>query len=90
MKSRHLRTTSFSCVIHDPPTIQLAGDLYSGDYYRELYRILKPRGRLFHYIGDLESASVSRVSRGVIERLHAAGFATVKKQGEAFGVLAQK
>ncbi len=80
----------FSCVIHDPPTIQLAGDLYSGDYYRELYRILKPRGRLFHYIGDLESASVSRVSRGVIERLHAAGFQTVKKQGEAFGVLAQK
>jgi predicted methyltransferase len=80
----------FSCVIHDPPTIQLAGDLYSGDYYRELYRILKPRGRLFHYIGDLESASVSRVSKGVIERLHAAGFQTVKKQPEAFGVLAQK
>jgi len=81
---------SFSCVIHDPPTIQLAGDLYSGDYYRELFRILKPRGRLFHYIGDLDSPSVSRVSRGVIERLHAAGFTTVRKQPEAFGVLAQK
>ncbi len=80
----------FSCVIHDPPTIQLAGDLYSRDYYGELYRILKSRGRLFHYIGDLESASVSRVSRGVIERLHAAGFASVRKQPEAFGVLAQK
>ena len=81
---------SFSCVIHDPPTIQLAGDLYSGDYYRELFRILKPRGRLFHYIGDLESTSVSRVSKGVIERLHAVGFTSVKKQPEAFGVLAQK
>lgn len=81
---------TFSCVIHDPPTIQLAGDLYSGDYYRELFRILKPRGRLFHYIGDLESMSVSRVSKGVIERLHAVGFTTVKKHPEAFGVLAQK
>ena len=81
---------SFSCVIHDPPTIQLAGDLYSRDYYGELYRILKGRGRLFHYIGDLDSPSGSRVSRGVIERLHAAGFQTVKKQPDAFGVVALK
>jgi predicted methyltransferase len=81
---------SFSCVIHDPPTIQLAGDLYSGEFYRSLYRILKPRGRLFHYIGDLDSPSVSRVVRGVIERLHASGFQSVKKHPEAYGVLAQK
>ena len=81
---------TFSCIIHDPPTIQLAGDLYSGDFYRELYRILKPRGRLFHYIGDLKSASGSRVVKGVIERLNAAGFRSVTRRPEAFGVLAQK
>ncbi len=81
---------TFSCIIHDPPTIQLAGDLYSGDFYRGLYRILKPRGRLFHYIGDLKSASVSRVVKGVIERLNAAGFRSVTRRPEAFGVLAQK
>ena len=81
---------TFSCIIHDPPTIQLAGDLYSGDFYRELYRILKPRGRLFHYIGDLNSASVSRVVKGVVERLNAAGFRSVTRRPEAFGVLAQK
>lgn len=81
---------SFSCVIHDPPTIQLAGDLYSGVFYGELFRVLKPRGRLFHYIGDLESASVSRVIKGVVERLQAAGFREVKRRPEAFGVVAQK
>ncbi len=81
---------SFDCIIHDPPTIQLAGDMYSGDYYRELYRILKPRGRLFHYVGDLESPSVSRVVKGVVERLSAAGFQDVKRRSEAFGVVAFK
>ncbi len=81
---------AFSVVIHDPPTIQLAGDLYSGAFYRELYRVLKPRGRLFHYIGDLESASVSRIVKGVVERLYTAGFREVKRRPEAFGVLARK
>ncbi len=55
-----------------------------------MYRILKPRGRLFHYVGDLNSASVSRVVKGVIERLTAAGFHSVTRRPEAFGVLAQK
>ncbi len=46
---------SFSCVIHDPPTIGLAGDLYSGAFYGELHRVLRARGRLFHYAGDPSS-----------------------------------
>jgi predicted methyltransferase len=81
---------TFTCVIHDPPTIQLAGDMYSGEFYRSLYRVIQPRGRLFHYIGDLGSPSVSRVARGVIERLKAAGFQAVKKHPDAYGVVAQK
>jgi predicted methyltransferase len=81
---------SFSCILHDPPTIQLAGDLYSGEFYRRLYRVLKPRGRLFHYIGDLDSPSISRIVKGVIKRLYAAGFQDVKKRPEAFGVTAHK
>ena len=42
----------FAAVLHDPPTRQLAGELYSGAFYRQLRRILKPGGRLFHYVGD--------------------------------------
>ncbi|HVU12635.1 MAG TPA: methyltransferase domain-containing protein [Phototrophicaceae bacterium] len=81
---------AFSCIIHDPPTIQLAGELYSGEFYRRLYRILKPRGRLFHYIGDLRSASVKRIVRGVTERLSEAGFQNIQRHPEAFGVTATK
>lgn len=81
---------SFTRIIHDPPTIVLAGDLYSGVYYRELFRILRRGGRLFHYIGDLNSTSGARTVRGVIDRLTAAGFKNVTRRPEAFAVIAFK
>jgi predicted methyltransferase len=81
---------SFARIVHDPPTFALGGDLYSGAFYADLYRALKPGGRLFHYIGDLNSASGSRVARGAVERLKRAGFRGVTPRPEAFGVVAVK
>jgi predicted methyltransferase len=81
---------SFSRIIHDPPTISLAGELYSQAFYHQLYRVLEPGGRLFHYIGNLESRSGKRVSRGVTERLREAGFRRIRRRPEAFGVIAGK
>ena len=80
----------FSRIIHDPPAFSLAGDLYSGEFYRQLYRILKPGGRLFHYIGDLNSKSGSTVTKGVLRRLQEAGFTRVVRRPEAFGVVGYK
>jgi uncharacterized protein len=81
---------SFTRVIHDPPVFSLAGELYSGAFYRELYRVLRRNGRLFHYIGSLESKAGAGVARGVVRRLKEAGFARVDRRQEAFGVLAYK
>ena len=40
-------------ILHDPPRFGIAGELYSqGFYYEQLARILKRRGRLFHYTGS--------------------------------------
>lgn len=78
---------SFSRIIHDPPTFSLAGELYSQAFYQQLYRILEPKGRLFHYIGDPESRSGGRVARGVAERLREAGFTRIRRRPEAFGVV---
>jgi len=86
----HFDDAAFARIIHDPPTFALGGDLYSGDFYAKLFRILKPGGRLFHYIGDLNSASGSRVSRGAAERLKRAGFRQVTPRPEAFGLVASK
>jgi predicted methyltransferase len=81
-------TGSFTRIIHDPPAMSLAGELYSGAFYRELHRILTRNGRLFHYIGDPNSASGRTITRGVIRRLQEAGFRRVVRRPEAFGVVA--
>lgn len=80
----------FSRIIHDPPTVSLAGELYSTDFYRQLYRVLAGRGILFHYIGDLDSKLGSRVARGASQRLREAGFQKVSPRQQAFGLVARK
>jgi predicted methyltransferase len=86
----NFESETFSRVIHDPPAFSLAGDLYSGEFYGELFRVLGRGGRLFHYIGDLESKSGRSVARGVIRRLGEAGFSRVVRRPEAFGLVAYK
>ncbi len=81
---------TFSAIIHDPPVMSLAGDLYGFDYYQQLYRVLHSGGKLFHYIGDPNSHSGRNVTRGVVERLSRAGFYRVRRQPRAFGVVAYK
>jgi predicted methyltransferase len=81
---------AFARIIHDPPAFSLAGDLYSGEFYRELYRVLGRGGRLFHYIGDLASKSGRVVARGAMRRLGEAGFSKVVRRPEAFGLVAHK
>ncbi len=80
----------FKRIIHDPPAFSLAGDLYSGEFYKELFRVLGRGGRLFHYIGDLESKSGRSVAKGAIRRLVEAGFSRVVRRPEAFGLVAYK
>lgn len=85
-----LPDSSYTHILHDPPTFSLAGHLFSGDFYRELYRVLKRNGRLFHYIGDPNSKSGGNITRGVIKRLKEAGFSRVTPKPKAFGVTAYK
>jgi predicted methyltransferase len=85
-----LETGSFNRVIHDPPAFSLAGHLYSGDFYQELYRILNSGGKLFHYVGDPESKSGRTVTAGVIHRLAKAGFRKIRRAPQSFGVVALK
>jgi predicted methyltransferase len=81
---------SFSRIIHDPPTFSLAGELYSGTFYQQLYRVLKRGGRLYHYIGDPNSKASGGVTKGSLKRLQEAGFARVVRKPEAYGVVAYK
>ncbi len=80
----------FAQILHDPPTLALAGQLYSGEFYRRLFRVLRKRGRLFHYIGDPASRTGASTTAGVLKRLKEAGFVKILPAPEAFGVVCEK
>jgi predicted methyltransferase len=85
-----MEPASFTRVIHDPPAFNLAGELYSADFYLELYRVMRNHARLFHYIGDPESKSGRSVTAGAIRRLEQVGFSQVRRAPRAFGVVAER
>ncbi|CAM9531443.1 unnamed protein product [Chrysoparadoxa australica] len=82
----------FSAVIHDPPARALCKttDMYGQGFYEELYRVCKPNGTIFHYIGNSESKEAGRLFRGVMDRLGQAGFVGLKRDKDAFGVVGVK
>jgi uncharacterized protein len=88
---RELAAESFDAVIHDPPRFSLAGELYGEEFYREIYRVLKRRGALFHYTGNphVVKRGSSFVDQAA-QRLRTAGFSKVGKVAELMGVRAHK
>jgi len=83
-----LPSESFDAALHDPPRFGIAGELYSQAFYDQLARVLKPRGKLFHYTGTPNKLTSGRdVPNEVAGRLRLAGFAT-ELHGD--GVLAVK
>jgi predicted methyltransferase len=88
---REIPDGAFDFVIHDPPTLAVAGELYGDDFYRELFRVLRPGGRLFHYTGDPGSRSRGQDLPGrVRQRLAALGFDRARREPEALGVSARR
>jgi uncharacterized protein len=70
-----LPTASVDAVLHDPPRFGIAGELYSQAFYDELARVLRRRGRMFHYTGTPNALTSGRnVPREVAARLSRAGF----------------
>jgi len=84
----HLAAGSVDAILHDPPRFGIAGELYSQSFYDELARVLKRRGKLFHYTGKPNRLTSGRdVPNEVSNRLRNSGFRT-EKIGD--GVLAVK
>lgn len=81
----------FDVVLHDPPRLSLAGELYSLRFYRQLRRVLKPTGQLFHYVGNPGGRYRRRnIVAGVKKRLAEAGFSRVEECPKAQGLRALK
>jgi predicted methyltransferase len=79
---------SIDAILHDPPRFGIAGELYSAVFYSQLARVLRRKGRLFHYTGSPNKLTSGRdVPREVARRLREAGFAT---EFSGDGILATK
>jgi len=66
---------SIDAVLHDPPRFGIAGELYSQAFYNQLARVLKHKGKLFHYTGMPNKLTSGRnVPQEVIKRLEKSGF----------------
>ncbi len=81
-----LPARSVDAILHDPPRFGIAGELYSQAFYDQLARVIRHRGRLFHYTGTPNRLTSQRdVPHEVSRRLRQAGFAT---QPDGDGILA--
>jgi hypothetical protein len=70
-----LPSASIDAILHDPPRFGIAGELYSQVFYDQLARVLKRKGKLFHYIGTPNNLTSGRdVPKEVGNRLRYAGF----------------
>jgi predicted methyltransferase len=52
--------------------------------------VLRPGGRLFHYVGRPDSGYGARTGAGVGRRLREAGFVEVVERPAAFGLVAER
>jgi uncharacterized protein len=83
-----IASESFDAILHDPPRFAIAGELYSAALYEQLARVLRRKGRLFHYTGAPNRVSSGRdVRNEVATRLQRVGFSM---ELDADGVLAVK
>ena len=80
----------FDCITHDPPTFTLAPELFSGAFYKQLWRVLKPNSRLFHYTPLYKVKQGVDFPSNVQKKLKKVGFQKLQFSKLAGGILCVK
>lgn len=80
----------FNFIIHDPPRINVAPELYSLEFYKQLFRVLKGNGRILHYVGRPGVRQGKRYLKGIMERLRLAGFTRIRMVDYALSLVIEK
>ncbi len=88
--AKTLEDSTFSFVIHDPPRISHAPELYSAAFYAELHRVCRPGARIFHYVGSVGKGRGRRIGHEVARRLEGAGFSSIRHTPRLQGLYAVK
>lgn len=85
-----LLDSSFDRIIHDPPTFKYAPELYNVDFHKQLYRVLKHGGILYHYCPEPGKTKGKQFHPRVLNALKHAGFVDVAYHLWSSGIRARK
>lgn len=87
----NLPSNFFDRIIHDPPRLtKRYGDLYSLEFYKEIFRVLKPGGILYHYTGKPARFGRANIIGNIKSRLKKAGFRDIYFSNASLGLIAYK
>lgn len=75
---KEIKNEEMSAIIHDPPRFSHASQLYSDEFYSEMYRVSKYDAKLFHYVGGVGKNKGRRIELETLEKLKNAGFRNIK------------
>ena len=90
-KIKTFKDRMFDTIIHDPPTLALARELYSRSFSKELFRVLKNDGKLWHYAPEPgKMTGRNNLKETIMLNLKQAGFRKVFYDPKSMGVIAIK
>lgn len=87
---KKLKDNTFDRIVHDPPTPTYSPLLYATEFHEALFRVLKPKGILYHYIAWPKKTSGVPYHPRVIKSLERVGFKNVEYHEKTSGIRAIK
>jgi len=85
-----IKSYTFDCIIHDPPTFKISPELFSEQFYKEMFRVLKEKGKVFHYAPLYKVKQGFDFPKKIKEKLKKTGFKNISYSQRAGGFLCQK
>ncbi len=87
---KKIPSESFDRIIHDPPTVSFAKELYSLEFYDELFRVLKKGGKLYHYAPSPGKTKGIEFWRTMVKMMRNAGFVDADYFKNSSGIVTKK
>ncbi|VVC03675.1 Uncharacterised protein [Candidatus Bilamarchaeum dharawalense] len=87
---KDFQSEMFHFIIHDPPRDSHAPELYSSEFYSQLYRVCKKGARIFHYVGSVGKVKGRKIESEVEKRLRVVGFRNIKYIEKLQGLIFEK
>ncbi|HLP79031.1 MAG TPA: methyltransferase [Acidobacteriota bacterium] len=81
---------SVDVILHDPPAVALSSNLFTSDFYDDMFRVLVAGGKLYHYCPRPQKTKGREFYKEVSTRLKKIGFVIDSYQEDVSGLYAHK